>query len=515
MLYTEKTYWHIQLHNHNPKWNKEKELLQTESLIGLGALKEGDKQIEQFINEMKIGDIVLVRRGKKPIALVRIIGENETTEHNDTKLDWFEYRRKVEVLDYANNKMPSFPQPRGTLTKLINEKTKSYKFIYKWYIQIYIENLKEIDKKYLTKEDINILEGLLPKSTLVEIENVSLFFKENTIKHFNSLYIKKYKIFKEFKIDKLNRINIFAGLNNTGKTTLLEAVYLLTQQNNIGIFLNLVKLKNKLNKLDGRYLDGYFRDNIKISGIFNKKETKIEIEKFKAKDINKKNDYISSYTLISTISKEKPKNSTIHTFKSSSFDRYGDNIKILCNSLFKSPYFYNQDEVIETYSINLKSGKIGDIVSFIQKHLDNNIKYISHDGIDTFIVEHENNTQELTSYGEGLQRIFEIALSFAYCKNGVLLIDELETAIHSSLLVDFTKFIQELAVKFNVQVFVTTHSKECIDAFVNNKFKNNEINAYILKNIDGEIDYRYVTGDKLASLVESMNIDIRGKKKND
>lgn len=49
----------------------------------------------------------------------------------------------------------------------------------------------------------------------------------------------------------------------------------------------------------------------------------------------------------------------------------------------------------------------------------------------------------------------------------VLCIDEFETAIHYSLLVDFTKFIQELADIFNVQFFNLHYLKECIDAFVN------------------------------------------------
>ena len=43
---------------------------------------------------------------------------------------------------------------------------------------------------------------------------------------------------------------------------------------------------------------------------------------------------------------------------------------------------------------------------------------------------------------------------FAACRNGVLFIDEFETAIHYSLLLEFTKFTQQLAERFNVQVFL-------------------------------------------------------------
>ena len=41
------------------------------------------------------------------------------------------------------------------------------------------------------------------------------------------LKIRNYRIFKELKIDQLRRINLIAGSNNSGKTSLLEAIFLL------------------------------------------------------------------------------------------------------------------------------------------------------------------------------------------------------------------------------------------------------------------------------------------------
>ncbi|MBK9368338.1 MAG: hypothetical protein IPN01_18860 [Deltaproteobacteria bacterium] len=60
----------------------------------------------------------------------------------------------------------------------------------------------------------------------------------------------------------------------------------------------------------------------------------------------------------------------------------------------------------------------------------------------------------------------------------MLLIDELECAIHTSLLIPFTRLIQELAVELNVQVFITTHSKETVDAFLFNDYRTEDIVAY-------------------------------------
>jgi AAA15 family ATPase/GTPase len=371
-----------------------------------------------------------------------------------------------------------------------------------------MEKLKKINKTFL---------NLLPKESSVEIqsENVSVCFAKGRIQHFDSLFIEKYKVFKDFKIDRLNRINIFAGFNNTGKTTLLEAIYLLTKQNNIGAFFELIKLKNKLTKLNTHYLNNYFQEEIKIIGNFNEIKTLIEFKKFEAGGINKKDDYLSSYEVISTIDGEKL-NNIIHTFESSPLIRYVDRVEILCNSLFKSPYFYNQQEIINTHSKNVELKVFDMVIKFITNHIDKDIQDIDlteQNDIKRFLVDSKifpEKSVDITSYGEGLQRIFEIALAFAYCKNGVLLIDELETAIHYSLLVDFTKFIQELAIKFNVQVFITSHSKECIDAFVDNDVHNEDISAYLLENKNNKISTKYVGGDRLKYLIENIGLDIRG-----
>ena len=41
------------------------------------------------------------------------------------------------------------------------------------------------------------------------------------------LRIRRFRGFKDLQIDGLSRINLVAGANNAGKTTLLEAVFLL------------------------------------------------------------------------------------------------------------------------------------------------------------------------------------------------------------------------------------------------------------------------------------------------
>jgi len=189
---------------------------------------------------------------------------------------------------------------------------------------------------------------------------------------------------------------------------------------------------------------------------------------------------------------------------------------IICHAAFTSPYRYNEGILKKAHAVAIRERFIDVIINFIREKIDDTILRIEManiEGESRFYVQTENaaNSIDITKYGEGVQRVFEIALMMGYCQNGILCIDEFESAIHKSLLVDFSKFVHELAERFNVQVFLSTHSKECIDAFVENKYKNNEITAYALsEKSDGQIECKYVDGKRLESLIDSINIDIRG-----
>ncbi len=66
--------------------------------------------------------------------------------------------------------------------------------------------------------------------------------------------------------------------------------------------------------------------------------------------------------------------------------------------------------------------------------------------------------------GEGMSRLASIILAISDFKNGVVFIDEIENGLHYSVLENLWRVIYEAAVHYNVQVFATTHSLECIRA---------------------------------------------------
>jgi AAA15 family ATPase/GTPase len=66
--------------------------------------------------------------------------------------------------------------------------------------------------------------------------------------------------------------------------------------------------------------------------------------------------------------------------------------------------------------------------------------------------------------GDGMLHALSIALAMVNNQNGLVLIDEIENGLHYSVLTDIWKMIFQTSLKLNVQVFVATHSDECIKA---------------------------------------------------
>jgi len=400
------------------------------------------------------------------------------------------------------------------IQETIDNIKRDVSFLYTYRNSFDVEMKKEIEDIFTT------FSKLVSQKSNVNVEteyNVGVCFEVANTSHFTRLHIESYKIFDNFRLEKLNKINIFAGLNNTGKTSLLEAIYLLTRQNDVNAFFEMVRLKNKFEKLSPVWINKTLDASIiKINGTYNGVETGISISKFEAQDIDK-SGYVTSVEIDSYIDDEKKNYSKVDLYEYSPLKLYYENIRILCYSMFKSPFFYKESDIIISYSKSYEKKLMPLIINFL-KQVDSQIQDIGlteEYGIKRFLVDsskYSDKKVDITSYGEGLQRIFEISLAFAYAKNGVILIDELETGIHHSLLIEFTKFIQELSAQFNVQVFLTSHSKECIDAFVKNGVRNDEISAYVLQNIEEKIKYQYSDGERLARLVENMDIDMRGGK---
>jgi ABC-type phosphonate transport system ATPase subunit len=78
---------------------------------------------------------------------------------------------------------------------------------------------------------------------------------------------------------------------------------------------------------------------------------------------------------------------------------------------------------------------------------------------------HRKGREALRALGDGMNRLFEIALALVNSKGGFFLIDEFENGIHYAVQEQLWRLVFETAGKLDVQVFATTHSWDCIQAF--------------------------------------------------
>lgn len=108
--------------------------------------------------------------------------------------------------------------------------------------------------------------------------------------------------------------------------------------------------------------------------------------------------------------------------------------------------------------------------------------------------------------GQGMGRLLQIALAIPDAQNGILLIDEIENGIHHTIMKPVWRGIVELARSYHVQIFATTHSRECIDAALE-AFRDDRTADFVLHRLESADDgIRSMTYD-LSMLQAASEID--------
>lgn len=144
-------YWHIQLHpDKRLSIDTLKTILTTKKVIGMGESwndKTGKpvSDPKSFKDVMKTGDIVMVRDGSTPVALVKVISDAYIEQNTNNELDWFKLRRKINILGFyeedEKNLLKKFLttysknyiQASGTLTYCSSNNNATNNFITEWY----------------------------------------------------------------------------------------------------------------------------------------------------------------------------------------------------------------------------------------------------------------------------------------------------------------------------------------------------------------------------------------------
>lgn len=309
------------------------------------------------------------------------------------------------------------------------------------------------------------------------------------------LHIRNYRVFNDLKIDRLSRINLIAGKNNSGKTSLLEAIFLLAGAADPQIAI-------KVNIVRGIALDAKATEAIGETlwkPMFSELDTGSSIE------IMGRHRTLGQLTL--KIASERPHTTEI------SLDRtggtYSDAYKTSVTQLpYESSLIFEYASPVgkrvgrirvegqelkveqektplpfEAAFVHLRTGTIQEdaiLLGALRKRKQDHLLLNALQLIEPKLQSIENNFSSgtpmiwgdiglpelipLSAMGEGMTRIARLVLAISATPNGLVLVDEIENGLHRSVLSKVWKVVDTAAQHFNAQIFATTHSFECIEA---------------------------------------------------
>lgn len=135
---------------------------------------------------------------------------------------------------------------------------------------------------------------------------------------------------------------------------------------------------------------------------------------------------------------------------------------------FIPPALMGAGAMRETWNNLVREGRESEVVDAL-KLLEHNLDSIhflgaSHYGRDEIVMGLDSWDQRkpISDQGEGIRRLLALALPLTQLSGGVLLVDEIGTGLHWTLLADLWQLVIEQATRTNTQVFATTHSYDCI-----------------------------------------------------
>lgn len=117
----------------------------------------------------------------------------------------------------------------------------------------------------------------------------------------------------------------------------------------------------------------------------------------------------------------------------------------------------------------------------------------------------------LGSMGDGLRRLLAIAVCLGRAAGSSLLIDEIDTGLHHSVMTRMWRLVIETAVRRNIQVFATTHSDDCVRSLAALAGDDPELGEQVtLHRVEkGRVETTPYDADELRQVIDG-DIEVRG-----
>jgi predicted ATP-dependent endonuclease of OLD family len=355
----------------------------------------------------------------------------------------------------------------------------------------------------------------------------------------DSLEITNFRAFRHLKIEKLGRVNLIVGKNSVGKTTLLEALDLFANRGVPALICKILEGRDENvrpptfsfsaanNKIQFAVIKQLFHGKPKLndteSAIITVRNTQkqsleIAVTWYNVKEGsngNKKLVRLQVYDRVITSNQSPFLELRLNNdlILQSQLDIAGtEEISFLRTpripSLFvpatnsaRSEFEWTWDSIVLTPQeeqllailkvINPKIEKVNVIANPLNP--SRRIPMVKLAEIEEPV--------PLRSLGEGVYRIFIISLALVSTKNGLLLLDEFENGLHYSIQYDLWKLIFQVARQLNVQVFATTHSWDCIEAFTKAAIEDKQDEGMLIRLTNNE-------GDIVATVFDENELGI-------
>ena len=341
------------------------------------------------------------------------------------------------------------------------------------------------------------------------------------------LTIKNYRLFQDFTIERLARVNLIAGRNNVGKSALLEAAYLVGTQNPRDVLLYILtargeRLGNREWMLPPLFYNYQLNQasNIEI----NSGSRWFRIHVPEREELTHLSERFPPDRLATIVEEDTFLIRLEHSVGNGSFDLLSTDgiLRELRQPVLRRPWKSESDQVYlirgvdtlyrrydelsawwDEIALTPRAKTVIEILRIVEPRLEK-IDFLRQQSNVNILLKGMNSPILIGSLGDGMHHLLVIAVALASAQNGLLLLDEVETGLHYSVLVDLWRLLFQTARKLDVQILATTHSWDCITAFshVWNQMEEAEGQYCRLDRVDEQIVTEFYSPGELTIAVE-------------
>jgi len=304
---------------------------------------------------------------------------------------------------------------------------------------------------------------------------------------FSSIHITNFRAIANLEIGNLKQVNLITGRNNSGKTTVLEALFQIAGMSNPQLPVTINSIRDLPITTDDNFnfifhnLD--FTQEPHISAILDGTRRDLSIKpkytpQYDKKVINgDKTNLIINNTITANNDESHAVNGLLLEFNDGKDDE-----KLICEISMSN----NQIKINKGYKERLLCAfhSPQHSMAMVPQRIEKLLVNKQMDGIIASLREIDKNITDIRMgstgiiytdigldkllpmniMGDGIRRILSILAAVSDVQGGILLIDEIENGLHYSSMEILWKALLKAAEVYHVQLFVTTHSSECIKA---------------------------------------------------